>query len=73
MIVKTSRTVGFLLGFIVTTASHAETSPDLREADVKLLVNRLQRLVALVKQQQLLIKQLQVKVAREDIHDFERF
>lgn len=61
MILKARRVVFFLFGALIVSTIHAETSPDAREAETKILEQRLQRLEALVKQQQLLIEQLQTK------------
>jgi hypothetical protein len=59
MIVKARWIVCFLFGFFIVSTIHAETSPYAREAEMKVMEQRLQRLEALVKQQQFVIEQLQ--------------
>ena len=61
MIVRASWIVCLLLGSIVVPTIHAEALPDAQDAKTRALEQRLQRLETLVKQQQLLIEQLQAK------------
>ena len=59
IIVKARWFISFILGWLVVSSIYAEPLSDSQELKAKALEQRLQRLEALVKQQQLLIEQLQ--------------